>query len=180
MISLFLSLIDNEDDRSKLEKIYLDYADLMKKTAFYITQDEYYAELAVSDTLLKFTDIIKDIRTSNEIELKAFIAQVTRNTAKNILREKNKTDRLLELDESKLSNEDIAAAIEADEGYAKILKIIHSQPEIYRDVLSLYYVHGYSLNDISNLLDRSYETVKKQLARGTATLRYILSNEVTR
>ena len=32
--------------------------------------------------------------------------------------------------------------------------------------------------DIGNL--QSYETVKKQLARGTATLRYILSNEVTR
>ena len=174
MISLFLALLETEEDRSKLEKIYNEYKDFMKSIAMKITNNSYYADVAVSDTLLKLSDKIKEIRTNNKAELKSFIFTVTQNASKNVLREKNKTDALLEWDERKLSDEDIEDALSADEQYKRILKIVYEQPEIYRDVLSLYYVHGCSLNDIANLLDRNYNTVKSQLARGTVNLQYIL------
>lgn len=61
MLALYLSLIDNEDDRDKFEFIYLIYRKRMVSEAYNILRNEYDAEDAVHDTFIKLARNMKAI-----------------------------------------------------------------------------------------------------------------------
>ncbi len=65
MLPLFLlEIIDTEDDRNKMELLYIKYQRLMFKVAKDILEDDYLAEDAVNDAFVKvvgYLDRIKEV-----------------------------------------------------------------------------------------------------------------------
>ena len=54
----------------------------------------------------------------------------------------------------------------SEENYKYIINAIEALPEVYRDVLSLYYVYEMKPGEIASSLGKSIETVKSQIKRG--------------
>ncbi|OUN21586.1 hypothetical protein B5G34_10890 [Flavonifractor sp. An82] len=59
-------------------------------------------------------------------------------------------------------------ALSQEEG--ELLDLLEGLPEKYRAVLHLYYYEGYATGEIADILGRSPNTVRSQLARGRALL----------
>lgn len=178
MLSLYMSLISDENDRVKLENIYNTYHDLIFKIAYKITEHQYYAETAMSNTLFVLVNNIKKIRTKNERELKAFIITVTKNEAISVLKEKNKDNGIIQKEKSiNLSHPRITEnALIHEEDRIKVLNAINSMPLSYRQVLILRLVNNLSVFEISRILKRNRSTLRVQIKRGKDMLRKILTD----
>lgn len=85
MLALYLSLIDNEDDRDKFEFIYLIYRKRMVSEAYNILRNEYDAEDAVHDTFIKLARNMKAIDEPDSDKTLSYVLKAVKNTAINIL-----------------------------------------------------------------------------------------------
>lgn len=64
MLPLFLlEIIDTEDDRNKMELLYIKYQRLMFKVAKDILEDDYLAEDAVNDAFVKVVGYLDRIHS---------------------------------------------------------------------------------------------------------------------
>ncbi len=178
MLSIYMSLISDDDDKIKLENIYHEYHDLILAIAYNTTEHQYYTETAMSNVLLILTKNIRKIRVENKDELKAFIITITKNEAANALKEKNKD--LKNISHQSLKKQPRESVIERDliikESYSEALKSINNIPLEYGQVLILKYVNDLSVYEISKILNRKLSTIRVQLKRGRDILREILAD----
>ena len=87
-------MLDTEEEKSKFEKIYFEYRQLMFRIANVILKDEYLAEDAVSKSFIK---IMKHLNKINDIECpktKGFIVIVVKYTAIDLYRERENTGHI--------------------------------------------------------------------------------------
>lgn len=69
---------------------------------------------------------------------------------------------------------DVVASLENKEA---ILRIVDSLPKIYAVVLKLYYLEGFSLPEIAEILSESIDTVKSKHRRALIRIRKLLEKE---
>ena len=145
-MSMIFSLSESEKDL--IERIYIDYKNLMYYVAYEILQNPQKAEDAVHDSFVK---IIGKKNKLNELlcpQIKSLCVIVCRNTALNMLRDERKffdvTEEFIEEIPHSQNLEDIVEnQIEED----AIVKKILSLPTTYRDVLYLYYEFEYKVKE---------------------------------
>ena len=182
LIALMLA-IENDDDRIKMEDIYIKYHDFMYKVAYKVTNNNSYSELAMSDALLAIMKNISKVRTENENELKGFIYTVTSNCARDLLR-KNANDINFvpadhPFDENFSAQVDrslyeIHTELERNETIEFLVKEILRMPDIYRYVLYYRYVDGFTVKEIAEITKTNLATVKSRLNRGILMLKTAL------
>ncbi len=172
MLSLFLSLIEEQVDKTNFEKLYNTYHPTMLKIAYKITNNTYDAEKALSNAFFAIAKNINKIDFSNQDSVKALVCKIVRNTAINVTREKQR-EATVNIDDMFFihSSHDIVASLENKEMCIALINKINTMSYVYKDVLTLYYLHGYSVLKISSLLQRNANTVRTQLKRGTKILR---------
>ena len=174
MISLFLTFLDTEEEKTKFERLYEKYRKLMHYVAKGILADDQLAEDAVQEAFFR---IAKNFYKVGEIDCpqtKNFVVIIVRNTALTIVK-KEETAGALEgidsLSEGQTRQEDITfEKVEIRELVDEILKL----PETYRYPLYLYGVYDYKMGEIANLLGITTETAKKRVQRA----RQILKNNL--
>lgn len=176
MLLFYLSVIDDENHQRNFEYIYNTYYQKMLNVAYSVTGDQYDSEEALSSALFSISKNIGKIDISDEVKLKSFLYKVTKNAAIDILRAKKKTAGTVDIDTlfDIASDADVSKEVEGDERYRKIVEYILNMPSIYRDVLTLYYLHELSPKDIASALSREVNTVKSQINRGTKMLKEVL------
>lgn len=176
MINLYLALIENHENDSKFKQIHDKYHDMMYNVAYAITKNYHDAEEAMQEALFTVAEEIEKIDDENVFMLKSFLCKITKNSSIDILRQKKRSNIVLNIDEiiDISSDEDINSIVEGDEQYKQIVKHIAGMPSIYRDVLSLHFLKHMSTSKIARVLKRAHSTVKSQLNRGTKILREIL------
>ena len=81
MLLYYLSLVDTEEERSKLENLYYEYKALMKYVAFNILEDNGLAEDAVHEAFIKLTRHLDGIDEIKSHKTKAFIVIIIRCVA---------------------------------------------------------------------------------------------------
>lgn len=177
MLNFYLALIDDPSDRLKLERIYNKYGTMMLRAAIYFTGHAYYAEEAVSDALMSMTVSISGIDDTSEQKLSAYVYTVVKCACIDVMKKKNKDIRTVDMAAlTHLAAEgDIAAELEAREGYSALLAKINALPEIYKTVLVLKYINELSALQIAKALGVSVNTVNTRLKRGKAMLTQLLS-----
>lgn len=177
MLSFYLSLIDNEEDKNKLIYIYENYHTLIAKIAFKITGDDYFTTETVSDSLMKITKNIKSIKTDNKTELRALISVIARNTAIDVIRREKHFSEAVNIDDvyGIASNDDVHSNVESLEGCQTIYDAIEKLPEIYRAPLFMKVVSGLSYKSIAQLLNVKESTVRVRLLRAQSILKKTLS-----
>ncbi len=175
MLTLYLTLIDAEEDKIKFIKLYEQYRHLMFYIAQKILHDEHLSEDAVQESFLR---IAKNFHKIGQIlcpETRNFTVIITRNVAITMINHSNSNATTDFYVESALTNpsEDVFEAVSNKLLTESILKL----PEIYRDSLYLYHLYGYTFNEISNLLSISVESAKKRVQRARRILKDLLEKE---
>lgn len=122
---------------------------------------------AVQETFLKY--ITKAPNFNDSEHEKAWLLRVASNECKDVLRSRKRTD-FLTLDDIK----DLGVQ---DENDAQVLVLLASLDEKYRAVIQLYYIEGYKIKELSQILGITQATAKKRLQRGRELLRRLTETE---
>lgn len=190
MIWSLILAIEDEQERSIAEELFLTRYDIMYTQANKILKNEADAHDAV---MKAFENIIEHVQkfSGTPENNDRLIYIYTRNAAIDIYRQR-KTKGTISLDH--LFNDDEGNAFsrnyadpDADlekliinaETIAQTRKAMAQLPLAYREVIYLRYFNEYSCADIANVLSISIETVWTRIHRAKNALKELLKNELS-
>lgn len=168
MLTLYLSLIDDDAEKSKFETLYHTYKNTMLYTAIDVLGDKHLAEDAVQEAFIILAKKISIIRTDNPRETKAFIVSITKNCAFKIANKNSKY--VIFPDEDLSENETIPDPVDYEEMmisltmYDEISKFLKTLDAKYIIPFQLQEL-GYTIKEIADLLDLSESAVKMRILR---------------
>lgn len=93
MLSIYLTLLDTDEQKSKFEYIYTKYRGGMYQIAMETIHDSHLAEDIVHETFLKLIQTIDKVRAGNEKELRSFLKTITYHQAIDFIRKRNSQKR---------------------------------------------------------------------------------------
>ena len=169
MINIYLSVLETDEDRIQFEDIYRKYKNRMYKFAISILHNKEDAEDVVHQAFLIIANNFEKIKLFSCHEMNAYIVIIIRNTSINLYN-KNKriSERHTNLDEEKISIEvDFFNNID----YEYLVQIISKLPLIYKEILLLRYVEGFTVKQISAMLGISIDNVRKRTERAKKMLK---------
>ncbi|MDF2542386.1 MAG: polymerase subunit sigma-24 [Herbinix sp.] len=169
MLILFMDLIDNEEDKSKFFGVYQSYRYTMLYVANQVLHDKYLAEDAVQTAFLKIAKNIHKISEVNCPQTKSFVVIIVRNVALTMLKKENTVSKDT-IEEDLPDDKDVEGNIIKSERMDCIVRCIKELPLLYRDTLTLRYLHEMHLKEISATLGLSIDLVKTRLKRGKKLL----------
>lgn len=175
MLSIYLQIIDNQDDKLKFEQIYINYKDVLLNRAFSILNDNALAEDAVHNAFLNIIKRLPKLYEPDSDSTKWYIFVTVENEAKKIYNKEHEvvltglTDCASDFDLDKFLDDKNAVR------YAKAQ--IEKLPDIYRGVLSLYYFNELKPKEIAVALSIKQSTVYKRIKRGKALLLKLIEDE---
>lgn len=167
MLAFYLSLVDTDEDRSKVAGIYKRYYGLMRYVAEQTLGDKKDAAPdIVHDAMLKIIDNPGALDLSGGDNTKSLCLVIVRNKCKDYLRKKGTNtvpldDCDIEDKESPLPDE----VVVSEENVIAVKRAIKSLGKIYYDVCVMKYVLGYKVTEIAELLSVPPGTVKSRLNR---------------
>ena len=170
-----LTLIDDEHDRIKFQKIYDQYADDVFKRRYGLIKNQQDTEDIMQETWLAVAENIAFYRTKNDASIRAYILRIAKNRSITFYHKKEKMkkhqcgEELADLTED-CDYENLLFDICAKSDVAIICECINSLDEIYSDVLNYFYLHERSVKEISKLLKLKEVTVRARLSRGRIKL----------
>lgn len=170
---IYLSMIETEEEKSKFTRIYEKYRKLMFYVANRILQDDYLSEDAVHQAFLKIIDHLDKISENDCHKTKSYMVIIVRNCAINLYNQR-KNHPTVSLDENPGLAEDRPFEIEELD---LLTKAVAKLPEIYRDILTLKYVHDLSNGEIAETLNLSEPTVRKRIERAKSRICEIIEKE---
>lgn len=166
---LLMMAIDTPEDKSKFEKIYSKYKDVMYYAAYGILGEQYEAEDAVSQALFKIIDHMDKIGDVDTQKTKGFVITVAEHTAIDCYR-KRKRENLTEMNEWDVYSQYSGDFKEGNE----VEDCINSLPTNYAAVLRLRYSLGYSDEEIAKILGITKENIRTRAKRGKQKLYQML------
>ena len=175
MLSIYLSLIESQEDKEKFEQLYYAYRKLMKYIAQGILRDEYLAEDAVHNAFIKLTKYINKFGDIFCHKTKSFIVIVIESVSKDMYRKRKK--EYAESFDDHVESFVTAAPDFLNLDLEIIISVINELPDIYREVMLLKYLHEYNDKEIGDLLEISSSTVRKRLERARKIIADILKVE---
>lgn len=176
MLLFYTALIDTNESKGKFELLYDLYKKRMWYTANQILHDPYQAEDAVHNA---FIGIARNISHIDEVDSKATLAYVivaAKHAALNLAKKNH--NNIIEMDSCTIcSAENQHDEIAATENKLLVISILKKIPDIYRDLLYLYYYCEMSEKEIALLTGRQYATVRKQMSRAKKVFLQMLEKE---
>ena len=168
MLVFYLSLLKDDEDKSKFTDLYIKYSKLMKYAALQKLDDEQLAEDAVHTAFLNIIKSFYMVEDVDSHKTKRLLVVVTENVAIDMLRKNKRYSKISyeELEPILSIEPDMLDNIAVQELVEKITEL----PEIYRNVLELRAYHGLSEKQISAVLGVEYATVRKRLERARSML----------
>lgn len=172
MLGFYLSLIDSDDDKNKFEQLYLTYRQDMYKIAYSILKNNADAEDAVHQAFLSIANNFEKILEIPRQEIKAYIVIIIRNTAINLYNEnKRNAEHTVELNENDVSVD--VNFLEQYE-YELLINAIKELPQMYKDIIYLYYLEEFTTKEIAKMLNISVNTEWKRVERAKRLLKETL------
>lgn len=179
MLALYMSFIDDEDDRAKFEILYHTYRKRMVLTAYSVLHNKDDAEDAVHDTFIKIARNMKSIGDPESDETLSYVIKATKNNAINLLNKNKRRTEWIKLDDiENMTDEQFFDKLSLTESYEKIVAAIRSLDDTYRDVMFYHFVKEMKIKDIADLLGKKNSTVHQQLIRGKKKLIEILEKDL--
>ena len=173
MLLFYLSLIETEEDKSKFERLYNQYKNLLKYVAIDMLHDDFLAEDAVHEAFIKLARHINGVDEQDEPKTKAFVIIIVKSVCSDMIRkEKKKKEIYVEnIDDLGCSNNEFFENLELED----ICSVISSLPDTYREIIQLKLVYNLNDKEISDVLGISNAAVRKRMQRARGILRNKLS-----
>ncbi len=147
----------------KAEQVVRLYADMIYRIALQNVKNEADAEDIFQEVCM--TLLTKDAPLFDDVHLKYWLIRVTINKCRNFKKSiwQQKTEAI---DDTLLSD--------AGNDESRVLELIYSLPQKYRNVVYLYYCEEYTVPEIAEILRENKHTVNSRLQRARKRLRKIL------
>jgi len=162
-------------ERKTFEETYERIKNMCYAIALKITHDTGLAEDALQSAFEKIMEHKEKYFSLPCLKRDAYIVIIVRNKAIDIMRgKKNIVSADYDISEEALTNYSFSGVEEAvvnNDGYSRLDEMVSALPPIYRDVFRMKYVYGFSIDEISDLLEIKKGTVTKQLERARQKLK---------
>lgn len=161
----------NESEKIKLfNSIIENYSEYVYNMIYYTILDEEDAKDLTQEVFYKIWKGLDSFR--NESSLKTWIFRITQNHLKNYLRSK-KIKKILSLE---FLFEEKNRDFESKDYYLseRIESLLSRLPEDYRRVLVLFYIDGFNIKEISEILGTKEGTIKSKLHRAREKLKSLI------
>ena len=142
-----------------MEKTIEKYADMLYRLCFIMLKNESDAEDAVQETIIRRYQ--KSPAFRDDEHEKAWLIRVATNQCRDMLRLRNRYPQL---------EAEVLEKTASEETESGILEALAALPEKYRIVLTLYYVHECSVEEIARIICRTSSAVKMRLQKGRKLL----------
>lgn len=152
-------------DSDYFENIVNTYSDMLLRISYQNLHNKSEAEDVVQDTFLQY--VKKQKKFESEEHIKAWLIRITINNCKN----RNKLVRFRR--EIPINDLDFAFTKEEQ----SLMSEVSQLDAKYKNVLYLYYYEGYSLKEISSILNKSVSTIGCWLQRGRKKLKVQLERK---
>lgn len=175
MLSLYLSMVGNETQRSLVEQLFSDYEQIMFRTAFAVLHNEQDAEDAVHEAFVRLISNIDRFTNIEPSKRRSYIVIMTRNIAIDLYRsERNRVD----MNESEIGDEsgDVERDVFGKYDCETLNSALSKLNDKLRQVLILYYYHEESTENIAQMLGISAVAVRSRLFRARKALYSILKD----
>ena len=170
MLSLFLAMLDDEQDKKTFSELYSKYNGKMFSIALTYTGDFHDAEEALQNAFVSVAKHIKDVKTDDELRLKSFLYKIVKNAAIDVAEKKKRYD-FLALDEKIVSAEtNPADLVEENEAVEKLTDFIATLSHKVRDVMVLNVIFELPPRKIAKILNLNIHTVRSRITSGRKTL----------
>lgn len=184
MLVLYLTYIDDENDKKRFEKLYYAYRKQMAILALSIVKNETDAEDVVHDVFMNIA--IRHMNTVNGIEdeedRRNYLLKATKNTALNWMKKKKrivfqKKEESLENSTVDIKQSNFVEYLCQIAEYKRVVEAIKCLEPKYRDVLYYHFVMEIPVSQVAKSLNQSLSATKKQLVRGKKKLLHILEGD---
>lgn len=180
MLPIFLT-IENDEERSLAEQLYLTYKSRMYGIAYSILHKREDAEDAVMDAVYNIVKNISRFSSSERNKTESLIVIISRNAAINRYNY-NKRRSMSSLDETFENIPDSDPTPEEmfgqNEDYEELLRYIRTLDPIYSDVILLKYLYEYDNGTIAAMTGIAEATVRVRLMRAKTLLAELLRGGV--
>ena len=149
-----------------IESIINTYGDMLFRLCLITLGNSHDAEDAVQETFIRYLQKAPEFK--NTEHEKAWLITVATNKCKDILRFKSKHQQI--------SFDDINEFTTDSHG-SDIIEALMTLPEKFKTVLILYYVEGYSTEEIARIIKRTKSAVKMRLQKGRHLLKEAYGKE---
>ncbi len=174
---MFFMLIEDEMKRSKLERLYNEYREIMFYVANRILHDEFLAEDSVHQSFIKIYNYLHKIDENNCRKTRNFLVTICRTVSIDIYNQRKKQE-VDELDENIISDDkNLSNIVISNESLDRLHKIIGELKPIYQEVVFLRYSHDFSIDEIAHMKKIEPKTVQKRIERAKQQLLILLSKE---
>ena len=172
MLLFYLSLINDEQSRVRFSEIYQDYLDWMLRIAYHHVKNEPDAQDIVHDVFMEIIKNDASVPTGSVEETKAYLFVCIRNRASSLIRAKSKQktvdmDVLIKFP----SGDDVESIVSNVITCDQLQEFVDCMSYTYKDVMSLYFVHDMTVNEISKILHIPRATASIRLKRGKTILK---------
>lgn len=150
-----------------LEQTIDEYSDMLYKICFLILKNENDVKDVLQETFIKYMTKSPDFKS--EDHKKAWLIKVSQNKCKEFLRF-HKRHAAVPLDEVE---ESISVTEGMDAYTTSILGLIWNLKYKLKSVVILYYIEGYSIKEVAQILGISESAVKKRLERARKELKAV-------
>ena len=168
MLSFYLSMIENDEERSLIEFIYNEYRQLMYKTAFSILHNKYDAEDAVHEAFLRVIKNIAKFRSYKCNKNVSYLVIIVRGISLNMI---NKTSNCVELPDNLPEISSVEEITEDRISYETVKSNIEKLTPALKDIATLFFVEELSAQEISELLGDNVNTVRSCVYRAKNILK---------
>ncbi len=167
----------NADISEEVKRMMEQYGNDVLRTAFMYLKDRQRAEDAFQEVFIKVFNKYRNFK--GESSEKTWIIKITINLCKDILRS-SWLKRVIITDRigTQKGNSDIEERFIKKDENRRIFNEVLSLPQVFREVIILYYYHGYDTPEISSILNAKEGTVRSRLHRARETLRSKLEGRI--
>lgn len=169
MLDTILSVIESQEEKAIIERLYYEYESQMYSAAFAILRHKQDAEDAVQSAFLKIIEYLPTLNLDLNLQTQSLLTLITRNIALNeIKKRKQRLKHELEIE----NLETIPVIEDFDKiSYKEIQKLVEQLTDDLKNVIIMRYILDYSPKMIAELLDITESAVYKRIAAARKLLK---------
>lgn len=169
MISLYLAVLETDEDKYEFEEMYIKCRQQMYNLAYCILHNVQDAEDAVHQSFLTIANNYEKIKQKKCQDSPRYFVIICRNVSINMYNKNKRTAEHL----TEINNNQVAVDVDflANIAYEQLMNVISTLPDSYKDVLYMHYIYQFSVKEISKMLDITVDNVWKRIERAKKLLK---------
>ncbi|MGI6501022.1 MAG: RNA polymerase sigma factor [Anaerostipes sp.] len=168
MLTMIMA-IDDDTQRLKAERIYSNYERQMFFAARRILKDDMMAEDAVHNAFEGIIRNLKMIEEPDSVRTKSYVIRAAKNSAINIY---NKNKRMVPIEDYQIEK-----GVNIEDSTKELMEDIYRLPQLYRDIIILKALYGYTYREIAIAFHISESAAMKRMERAKKKLEQIMGGE---